>query len=333
MHGISQPTTPSGAVLSSDGQYRYILWRIWDTNKPLLNIIGLNPSTADATEDDPTILRCIGFAEREGFGGLLMTNLFAYRATEPNDMMQADDPVGPENDHHVREVAQKSAQVLLAWGNGGRFIERATQVLGLLQRECHCLGITALGEPRHPLYLRKDEPMVPYPIAHSDRFPAAVVMSAIKEGLITLATSPFTTDRTGWTKAIREVFERLATAHGYDHAPSLAHGEWLYDHVWYRAADFHGVERTLSVPLVMECEWHNGLSAVAEDFDKLLVANADLRVMVCGWYPGFVPDPVIAYCEAAVGDFQQLEKGARFLLCFIPENADMGAARFHSILK
>jgi hypothetical protein len=333
MLGISQPTTPTGAILSSDGQYRYRLWRIWEDGKPLLNIIGLNPSTADATGDDPTMRRCVGFAEREGFGGLVMTNLFAYRATDPNAMMQADDPVGPENDLHVREVALQSAQVLLAWGNGGLFLERATQVLGLLQRECQCLGITALGEPRHPLYLRKDEPMSLYPGSISGRFPVAAVIASIEGSLQELSTSLINADRPGWTRLIRSVFEQVAIANGYEYAPSGTTGEWLYDHVWYRVASYHGVERTVCVPLVMECEWHNSLSAIAEDFDKLLVSNAELRVLVCGWYKGFAPAPVIAYCEAAVRGFQQLAKGAQILLCFIPEEEGLGQARSHRITK
>lgn len=328
-----KPSTPSGAFLSGDGRYRYRLWRIWEPNKPLLNIIGLNPSTADATEDDATMRRCIGFAEREGFGGLVMTNLFAYRATDPSAMRRADDPIGQENDQHVREAAQQCSQVWFAWGNGGRFLDRNTHVLSLIERECHCLGTTGLGEPRHPLYLRKDEQIAPYHRSIPEEFSAEEVSKAIRQELSALCTSTFVGNRPSWTRMIRGVFNKLATDNDYLFAPSNTTGEWLYDHVWYRSAIHHGVERTVSIPLVMECEWHNSLSSIAEDFDKLLLANADLRVLVCGWYPGFDPDPVVAYCKAAVEGFHQLNKGAKFQLCFIPELAEMGSVRFHEIIK
>jgi len=87
----------SGATFSTDRVYRYALWRVWDAALPSFVVIGLNPSTADETENDPTIRRCIGFAKREGCGGLVMLNLFAVRATDPRVMMAHPEPIGPDN--------------------------------------------------------------------------------------------------------------------------------------------------------------------------------------------------------------------------------------------
>lgn len=94
------------AKLSDCRTYRYELWRTWDESKPYAMFIGLNPSTADETEDDPTIRRCINFAKTWGYGGLCMTNLFAYRATQPEDMKRASDPIGNKNDETLILLAK-----------------------------------------------------------------------------------------------------------------------------------------------------------------------------------------------------------------------------------
>ena len=98
-------------------------------------------------------------------------------------------------------------------------------------------------------------------------------------------------------------------------------GEWLYDLVWYTSKidEATGVERTTSVPLVMECEWDASLASIALDFDKLLVANADLRVLVCGEYQGFPREAVFSYCQRAVEGFARTRPGDTFLVCVIPE--------------
>ncbi len=149
------------ALLSECGLYRYYLWRSWDAEGKTLNIIGLNPSTADAFQDDPTIRRCIGFAKDNGFGNLYVTNLFAYRATKPNDLMVAPDPVGPENDKWLQDIATQSDDLLFAWGNSGGFLDRNEMVLELLPQGL-CLGKTKIGAPRHPLYVRKDKSLEKY---------------------------------------------------------------------------------------------------------------------------------------------------------------------------
>ena len=145
------------AVFSECRKYRYILWRRWadDWASSYAMFVGLNPSTADETTDDPTIRRCIKFAKDWGYSGLCMANLFAYRATNPKDMLAADDPIGAENDRHLLEYAKGAGVVVAAWGNhgthGGRHIKVRQMIPAL-----HCLKITKTGMPSHPLYLPQE---------------------------------------------------------------------------------------------------------------------------------------------------------------------------------
>jgi len=113
--------------------------------------IGLNPSTADETQDDPTIRRCINFSRDWGFGGLCMTNLFAFRATEPTDMMSENYPVGSENKELIRQLAAKAGVIIAAWGNDGSYKGRSKEVVAMLP-DLKCLKINKTGEPAHPLY-------------------------------------------------------------------------------------------------------------------------------------------------------------------------------------
>jgi hypothetical protein len=143
-----------GASFSPCRRYRYTLWRIWDFNLPNCVFIGLNPSTADAVNDDRTVSRCISFAHGWGYGSLWMLNLFAWRATDPEDMKAAASPVGQFNDRELHFHAHKAGIVIAAWGQHGEWLGRAADVLGLLgDRKLHCLGLTKEGHPRHPLYL------------------------------------------------------------------------------------------------------------------------------------------------------------------------------------
>lgn len=145
------------AEFSECGKYRYSLHRQWDARKAWCNFIGLNPSTADAVSDDPTIRRCIRFAMDWGYGGLAMTNLFAFRATQPAVMMRESDPVGPNNDAVLIEQANKAGIVIGAWGAHGDFLERGDNVLEMLLSgppyKMHYLRLTKSGQPSHPLYL------------------------------------------------------------------------------------------------------------------------------------------------------------------------------------
>jgi hypothetical protein len=146
---MSEPA--SGAIISPCGHYRYALWRKWGVGGTC-NFIGLNPSTADATLDDPTIRRCIGFAKAWGYGSLMMTNLFAWRATNPRDMMQAHNPVGPDNDSTLIGAYLNAQVSIAAWGAHGTYDGRHNAVRELLPH-LYYLRLTKDGHPGHPLYL------------------------------------------------------------------------------------------------------------------------------------------------------------------------------------
>lgn len=139
------------ATLSPCRVYRYALWRRWGRG-PYAMFIGLNPSTADETNDDPTIRRCIGFARAWGYGALCMANLFAFRATQPADMKKAVEPVGWENDHALQTLARGAGVVVAAWGAHGTYKGR-DQSVRLLVPDLHYLRLTKDGHPGHPLYL------------------------------------------------------------------------------------------------------------------------------------------------------------------------------------
>lgn len=153
----------TGATFSPCRRWRYSLERIWGPGQ-LVNVIGLNPSVADESINDPTIRRCIGFARAWGYDGLIMTNLFGLRSTDPRGL-RTDDPVGPDNDRHLVESAQRAGLVIGAWGMNGGYLSRSVAVCSLLHEAgvtLHCLGETADGQPRHPLYLRADARPRPY---------------------------------------------------------------------------------------------------------------------------------------------------------------------------
>jgi hypothetical protein len=139
------------AKLSACRNYRYALWRSWDDSKPRVMFIGLNPSTADEAQDDPTLRRCMNYAQDWGFGSVCISNLFAFRATEPNDMKNAENPIGSENDKWLMKLVGQSSLIVAAWGNDGSFLDRSAQVRKFLP-ELHCLKLNKSGEPAHPLY-------------------------------------------------------------------------------------------------------------------------------------------------------------------------------------
>ncbi|HEX5093613.1 MAG TPA: DUF1643 domain-containing protein [Burkholderiales bacterium] len=148
--------TPSGARFSDCRRWRTLLWRCWDATRPAANFLMLNPSTADETVLDPTCARARDFAQRWGYGSLLVTNLFAWRATDPLAMRAAADPVGPGNDAAILRAARAARLVVCAWGNHGAHLDRSTEVQRRLRRagvDLHMLRLNANGEPAHPLYL------------------------------------------------------------------------------------------------------------------------------------------------------------------------------------
>lgn len=151
----------SSAVISPCGQYRYMLGRRWGAG-PACVFVMLNPSTADAEQDDPTIRRCIGFAKREGCGGLVVVNLYAFRATDPKGLLTATDPVGSENDAYIAGALSMPERIVVAaWGAGDR-MRRAKTVLARHPGRFVCLGLSKDGHPRHPLYIKRDQPLFPF---------------------------------------------------------------------------------------------------------------------------------------------------------------------------
>jgi len=142
-----------GARFSRCKRYRYALWRCWDSMRQPVVIIGLNPSTADARNNDPTIRRCIRFARDWGAGGLIMINLFAFRATDPSDLKQAADPVGPRNDFWIRRSSKVGATLVAAWGNHGDWMGRSNLMRRRFGPRLQILRLNQGGQPAHPLYL------------------------------------------------------------------------------------------------------------------------------------------------------------------------------------
>jgi len=166
---MSELLMKSDAIISDCGKYRYRLSRKWGEGKACLFIM-LNPSTADADRDDPTIRRCLGFARSWGCEQLYVVNLFAVRATDPKDMKLASDPVGVDNMRHIKETADlvthqhvmepdKKGIVVCAWGGNGSYMGQSETVLGWLESEGVTpmyLALTNAGQPKHPLYLKSD---------------------------------------------------------------------------------------------------------------------------------------------------------------------------------
>lgn len=152
------PTYRKSAQLSEDGVYRYSLERWWDDARPdSLAVIGLNPSTADANVDDPTIRRCVDFADQLGFGGLVMLNVYAFRATDPKVMLGATarDTIGPDNDRILMSYLAAMPWAVCAWTDHVS-IARRDDLLAMFTGvgcEPRVFGLTKNGAPRHPLYL------------------------------------------------------------------------------------------------------------------------------------------------------------------------------------
>jgi len=153
----------SGAAFSPCRRWRYLLWRRWDESKPAANFLMLNPSTADEVRLDPTCSRARDYAERWGYGALIVTNVFAWRATEPKQLLAARDPVGKGNDRAIMRAAREAQIVVCAWGNHGGHLGRSTKVMEILKANgvpLHALRVNGTGEPAHPLYLpRRLRPM------------------------------------------------------------------------------------------------------------------------------------------------------------------------------
>lgn len=152
----------SGAEFSPCRKYRYKLWRTWGKGE-YVAFVGLNPSTADEVDNDPTVRRCINFAKTWGFDGLLMLNIFGFRSTDPAGLKTIDDPVGPGNDQALITGSQQAGLTVAAWGTHGGYLNRHDNVLKLLDN-LHYLKLTQGGYPNHPLYLKADLKPIPWRI-------------------------------------------------------------------------------------------------------------------------------------------------------------------------
>ena len=153
------PRAASSAVYSPCERYRYLLTRTWDAAGPRALFVMLNPSTATEVQNDPTVERCERRARALGFGAFRVTNIFAFRATDPKVMKAAPDPIGPGNDASIRESLPWAAAVICAWGTHGAHLGRGPQVEAMLRGAgvaLQVLGLTQGGHPQHPLYIGYD---------------------------------------------------------------------------------------------------------------------------------------------------------------------------------
>lgn len=161
MSDLFLPQNSSGAEFSDDRKYRYALWRIW-SEKPLIMFVGLNPSTANETSDDPTIRRVKKFAYDWGYGGVFMCNLFGLVTPYPKDLIAHPNPIGDNNDW-LEKISSRCEKIIFAWGGFKEAKTRSQQVIKMFPN-AFALHINADGSPKHPLYVRGDIKPVPYVI-------------------------------------------------------------------------------------------------------------------------------------------------------------------------
>jgi hypothetical protein len=159
--------TDAGAEFSPCRKFRYHLHRVWDRERDTQLFILLNPSTADEFKLDPTLRRCEGYARKWAAGGFEVLNIFAYRATDPRDLIAAGFPIGDRNDDYFidRAHAHRGRVVICGWGSNAEGLQRPHDVMRILHRagaRPHALGITRGFMPKHPLYLRADARPVPF---------------------------------------------------------------------------------------------------------------------------------------------------------------------------
>ena len=148
---------PTGAVFSADKLHRWALWRRWGPG-PAVAFIGLNPSTADEQQDDPTVRRCIRFTKAWDYDALFMLNIFAFRSTDPMTLRVVPDPIGDENDRYLTSWSAATVMTVAAWGVHGSYLDRENAVRRLFAERglaLRYLRLTKAGHPGHPLYLPK----------------------------------------------------------------------------------------------------------------------------------------------------------------------------------
>lgn len=143
------------AIFSNCYNYRYSLSRLWDNNKETCLFIGLNPSTADACQDDPTIKKLIAYASQWNLGGFQICNLFALRTPNPDYLLKSKVPIGDLNQHYLEAAISNSSTQILMWGNHGNYHPQLENLVSTLESPL-CFGLNKNGTPKHPLYLSKD---------------------------------------------------------------------------------------------------------------------------------------------------------------------------------
>lgn len=151
-----RPVTHGGAVFSDCRRYRYALSRTWDQAGKLVVFCGLNPSTADETQDDPTVRRELAFARAWGFGRYVKVNAYAFRSTDPKGLWAPGvEPCGPDNLAAITDTARNADMFVAAWGNNIRPAQAWTLrlALSIAHVDVYALRLTKSGEPSHPLYL------------------------------------------------------------------------------------------------------------------------------------------------------------------------------------
>lgn len=161
-----------GAIFSDDRKHRFALWRDWNiphvfspnySATETVMFIGLNPSTADERNDDPTIRRCIGYAKDWGYNKFVMMNIFALVSTDPKALVNATHPMQKENNKYLIKQGEQADIIIAAWGTFPEAKKRGAEVAKMFEGKLHCLKKTKHGYPSHPLYLRKDLEPIPYP--------------------------------------------------------------------------------------------------------------------------------------------------------------------------
>jgi hypothetical protein len=154
-------TIASGAIFSDDRKYRYILWRIWNPNRPIMGQNCLNPSKAGEFNNDPTITRGMVRADKNGFGGFVMTNLFGLVSTDPKALLNNPSAVGEFTDYYISQMVEITQIQLCGWGSFKPVSLRCDIVYPMLSNP-YCLGTNNDGQPKHPLYVGYDVPMIKY---------------------------------------------------------------------------------------------------------------------------------------------------------------------------
>ncbi|MFK7856815.1 MAG: DUF1643 domain-containing protein [Granulosicoccus sp.] len=151
------------ASFSRCKRYRYQLLRRWEGGHGRCVIVGLNPSTADAQVDDPTVRRCMGFAQDWGFNELLMVNLFAFRTPHPAHLKKCDSPIGPGNRRALQRACESAKRIVVAWGTHGTYRNQAVKFASIAREQpLYCFGLSKNHQPLHPLYQRRDTVLMQY---------------------------------------------------------------------------------------------------------------------------------------------------------------------------